>query len=89
MTIKWEYDIEGTVEEIKELLGMMQPKAVVQEEPPKAVVKAKPKQKTKKKEVDVGKIRALNKAGWSVEKIADEMRIGKSTVYKKLKENAA
>lgn len=88
MTIKWEYDIEGTVEEIKELLGMMQPKAVVQEEPPKAEVKAKPKPK-KKKEVDVGKIRALNKAGWSVEKIADEMRIGKSTVYKKLKENAA
>ena len=88
MTIKWEYDIEGTVEEIKELLGMMQPKAVVQEEPPKAVVKAKPKPK-KNKEVDVGKIIALNKAGWSVEKIADEMRIGKSTVYKKLKENAA
>lgn len=88
MTIKWEYDIEGTVEEIKELLGMMQPKAVVQEEPPKAEVKAKPKPK-KKKEVDVGKIRALNKAGWSVEKIADEMRIGKSTVYKKLKEHAA
>ena len=88
MTIKWTYDIEGTVEEIKELLSMMQPKAVVQEEPPKAVVKAKPKPK-KKKEVDVGKIRALNKAGWSVEKIADEMRIGKSTVYKKLKENAA
>ena len=87
MTIKWEYDIEGTVEEIKELLGMMQPKAVVQEEPPKAV--KKPKTKPKKKEVDVGKIRALNKAGWSVEKIADEMRIGKSTVYKKLKENAA
>ena len=88
MTIKWEYDIEGTVEEIKELLGMMQPKAVVQEEPPKAVAKPKPKAK-KKKEVDVGKIRALNKAGWSVEKIADEMRIGKSTVYKKLKESAA
>lgn len=88
MTIKWEYDIEGTVEEIKELLGMMQPKAVVQEEPPKAEVKAKPKPK-KKKEVDVGKIKALNKAGWSVEKIADEMRIGKSTVYKKLKEHAA
>ena len=56
MTIKWEYDIEGTVEEIKELLGMMQPKAVVQEEPPKAVVKAKPKPK-KKKEVDSGKIK--------------------------------
>lgn len=88
MTIKLEYDIEGTVEEIKELLGMMQPKAVVQEEPPKAVAKPKPKAK-KKKEVDVGKIRALNKAGWSVEKIADEMRIALSTMYKKLKENAA
>ena len=88
MTIKWTYDIEGTVEEIKELLGMMQPKAVVQEEPPKAVKKPKAPAK-KKKEVDVGKIRALNKAGWSVEKIADEMRIGKSTVYNKLKENAA
>lgn len=88
MTIKWNYDIEATVEEVKELFGMMQPKAVVQEEPPKAVAKPKPKPK-KKKEVDVGKIRALNKAGWSVEKIADEMRIGKSTVYKKLKENAA
>lgn len=88
MTIKWEYDIEGTVEEIKELLGMMQPKAVVQEEPPKAVKKPKTPAK-KKKEVDSGKIKALRKAGWSVEKIADEMRIGKSTVYKKLKENAA
>lgn len=88
MTIKWEYDIEGTVEEIKELLGMMQPKAVVQEEPPKAVVKAKPKAK-KKKEVDVGKIRALNKAGWSMTKIADEMRCSISTVSRYCQENAA
>lgn len=85
MIIKWEYDIEGTVEEVKELLGMNQPKAVVQEEPPKAVKKPK----AKKNEVDIGKIKALSKAGWSVDKIADEMRIGKSTVYKKLKESAA
>lgn len=86
MTIKWEYDIEGTVEEIKELLGMMQPKAVVQEEPPKAVVKAKPK---KKKEVDSGKIKALRKAGWSMTKIADEMRCSISTVSRYCQENAA
>jgi DNA invertase Pin-like site-specific DNA recombinase len=88
MTIKWEYDIEGTVEEIKELLGMMQPKAVVQEEPPKAEVKAKPKPK-KKKEVDSGKIKALRKAGWSMTKIADEMRCSISTVSRYCQENAA
>ena len=88
MTIKWEYDIEGTVEEIKELLGMMQPKAVVQEEPPKAVVKAKQKPK-KKKEVDSGKIKALRKAGWSMTKIADEMRCSISTVSRYCQENAA
>lgn len=87
MTIKWTYDIEGTVEEIKELLGMMQPKAVVQEEPPKEVVKAKPKQKIKK-EVDVGKMHALKNAGWSIEEIADEMKLGRSTVYKKLQMKA-
>ena len=88
MTIKWEYDIEGTVEEIKELLGMMQPKAVVQEEPPKAEVKAKQKAK-KKKEVDSGKIKALRKAGWSMTKIADEMRCSISTVSRYCQENAA
>lgn len=88
MTIKWEYDIEGTVEEIKELLGMMQPKAVVQEEPPKAIVKTKPKPK-KKKEVDSGKIKALRKAGWSMTKIADEMRCSISTVSRYCQENAA
>lgn len=88
MTIKWEYDIEGTVEEIKELLGMMQPKAVVHEEPPKAEVKTKPKPK-KKKEVDSGKIKALRKAGWSMTKIADEMRCSISTVSRYCQENAA
>lgn len=88
MTIKWEYDIEGTVEEIKELLGMMQPKAVIQEELPKAVVKAKPKPK-KKKEVDSGKIKALRKAGWSMTKIADEMRCSISTVSRYCQESAA
>lgn len=87
MIIKWEYDIEGTVEEVKELLGMNQKKVELVPEKPKTATK--PKQKTKKKEVDVGKIKALSKAGWSVEKIADEMRIGKSTIYKKLKESAA
>lgn len=49
---------------------------------------AKPKQVRGpyKKVLDVGKMRALRDAGWSYEKIADEMRCGASTVYKKLKE---
>ena len=85
MTIKWEYDIEGTVEEVIQLIGMVKPVDVVQEDPPKAVKTAG----RKKKEVDVGKIQALRKAGWTIAEIADEMQIGQSTVYTKLKEAAA
>ena len=35
----------------------------------------------KRVQVDTGKLMALRKAGWSVSKIADELGIGKSTVY--------
>ena len=35
----------------------------------------------KRVKVDTGKLMALRKAGWSVPKIADELGIGKSTVY--------
>lgn len=35
----------------------------------------------KRVQVDTGKLMALKKAGWSVSKIADELGIGKSTVY--------
>lgn len=54
------------------------------------VKSAKPKQVRGpyKKVLDVGKMRALRDAGWSYEKIADEMRCGASTVYKKLKKGA-
>lgn len=62
-----------------------------QEEPkeiePKKVesIKIEPK-KIKRKPLDKGKIGALYKAGWSVAKIADEMRCGQSTIYKTIKE---
>ncbi|MBQ1296414.1 MAG: helix-turn-helix domain-containing protein [Clostridiales bacterium] len=42
--------------------------------------------KIKRKPLDKGKIGALYKAGWSVAKIADEMRCGQSTIYKTIKE---
>lgn len=58
----------------------------VQEEPKKAdPVKTAPK-KTKRKAIDKGKIGALYKAGWSVAKIADEMRCSQTAVYNALKE---
>ena len=48
-------------------------------------IKIEPK-KIKRKPLDKGKIGALYKAGWSVAKIADEMRCGQSTIYKTIKE---
>lgn len=67
-----------------------------QEEPEKEEPKeAEPKEaehieiapkKIKPKPVDKGKVGALYKAGWSVAKIADEMRCGQSTIYKTIKE---
>ena len=57
-------------------------------EPKKAEsIKIEPKKiKRKPKPVDKGKVGALYKAGWSVAKIADEMRCGQSTIYKTIKE---
>ena len=41
--------------------------------------------KRKQKPIDKGKIIALHNAGWSVTKIADEMKCAVSTVYKIIK----
>ena len=46
--------------------------------------KIAPKKNTKP--IDKGKIGALHKAGWSASAIADEMKLGLSTVYKIIKE---
>lgn len=65
----------------------------LQEEPkpePKAEpTKPAPKKTAPKKNakpIDKGKIGALHRAGWSASKIADEMKLGLSTVYKIIKE---
>lgn len=49
-----------------------------------ATKKTAPKKNTKP--IDKGKIGALHRAGWSAAKIADEMKLGLSTVYKIIKE---
>ena len=55
--------------------------------------KEKPEAKAKASEkVDVGKIGALYKAGWSAKEIADELQCSEGTVYyhlKRIKENDA
>lgn len=89
MVIKFkEYDIIATPAEVLELLTLCdkEDEAEVKEATP-----AKPKQvrnrpKHYKKELDVGKMKALRKANWTLAQIADEMRCSPQTVANKLKE---
>lgn len=82
------YDIEATVEEVRELLGIAPdqeeviqgPMAVPEPEP------EKPKKSNKKIELDMGKVKALRAAGRTVEWIADDMKVSPATIYKRLKE---
>lgn len=62
--------------------------AGVPEEDTSKPVRVKPNPR-KRKAFDVGKAKALRDAGWSVAKIADEMRVSEPTVRKHLKEAAA
>ena len=63
-----------------------EPKAEpVKEEVPVEEQKKK-KPRGRQTTIDWGKVGALRKAGWSVSKIADEMRIGQSTVFRHFSE---
>ena len=44
------------------------------------------KRGTKKIELDMGKVKALRGAGWTLKEIADEMHVAPSTISNKLKE---
>ena len=55
--------------------------------------KEEPRKRTKGKmgaltriEVDMGKVHALLDAGWSIKKVADEMRVSQATIYDRLRE---
>lgn len=59
---------------------------------PKAAPADKPKEpkapkKTTRKELDMGKVKALRDAHWSLEKIADEMGVSPMTISNRLKED--
>lgn len=82
------YDIEATVEEVRELLGIAPDRGEVIQGPmadPEPEPE-KPKKSNKKIELDMGKVKALRAAGRSVEWIADDMRVSPATIYKRLKE---
>lgn len=53
-------------------------------EPVKTPVK-KPAKKTERNPFDTGKLKALRAAGWSVAKIADEMRVSEQTIRNHMK----
>lgn len=80
------YDITGTPAEILELLDLLAGEvaaveAVPDPEPPKP--KPAPKKPTGRsggKKVDWGKAAALRKAGWSYDKIGDELGVSGVTV---------
>lgn len=67
--------ITGTPAEMAELIRLMtaEPKKVQKKEP------------TNKKDIDMGKVKALRKAGWTLEKIADKMGCSAQTIANKLK----
>lgn len=80
------WNFAGTsLEPLQEEPAQDEPKS----EPKKTVSKPAPKKTAPKKNakpIDKGKIGALHRAGWSASKIADEMKLGLSTVYKIIKE---
>lgn len=86
-------DLAGTSPELTENLVGTSQEPLQDEpekpEPKKTASKPAPKKTASKKNtkpIDKGKIGALHRAGWSASKIADEMKLGLSTVYKIIKE---
>lgn len=79
--MKTEYNgltITGTPAELMEFAQLLKA------EKPKEK-KAEPKSQNVKKALDMGKVKALRKAGWTLEKIADEMGVSTSTIANRLK----
>lgn len=80
--MKTEYNgltITGTPEEMFAFANIITPKEEPKLEPVKKRAPAL------KKALDMGKVRALRKAGWTFDKIADEMGVSPQTIANRLK----
>ena len=81
--MKTEYNgltITGTPEEMFAFANIITPK-----EEPKPKKAPDPKKQGAKKALDIGKVKALRKAGWTFDKIADEMGVSPQTIANRLK----
>ena len=86
MIIKFNgYDIIATIDEVRALLTDATPEKVIVQAP-EMDPEPEPKKTNKKIPLDMGKVKALRKAGWTVEKIADDLRVSPSTIYSRMKE---
>ena len=73
--------IDLTIEEAKVLIDLIRGVNRQQEE-----LKKEGKKGTKKKPLDLGKVKALRDAGWSNSKIADELKVSTSTIQRAVTE---
>ena len=69
--------ITGTPAEMFDFAQLMQPKPAKRAPDPKTPAN--------KKTLDMGKVKALRQAGWSLDKIADEMGCSAQTIANRLK----
>lgn len=72
--------ITGTPEEMLALAQLLTPK-------PKPEQKTEPKKPAGKINIDMGKVKALRDAGWSFDKIGDEMGVSAQTIANRMKEH--
>lgn len=70
-----------------EKADVMSPKKVEAPAPPKEVHITTAKLKAAMDTLDVGKVKALRKAGWKIQAIADDMGVTYSKVYRVLHED--
>ena len=72
-------------EMIKEAIEATKPNKEVKEPSEEANVDVPISSNARQAKIDIGKLVALNNAGWTVANIAGELRVSKATVYKYLK----
>ena len=78
------YKIHGTASELAEFISELNNRIDAAPEPLPAK-KPGPVPKNKR-ELDMGKVKALRDAGWTLAKIADEMGVAPQTIANRLKE---
>lgn len=76
--------ITGTPEELMAFAQLLTPKPKPEQKTESK--KPAPKKPAGKINIDMGKVKALRNAGWSFDKIADEMGCSSQTIANRLKE---